>query len=95
MSCSNWPCAALAAAGPLRQSMGMGGWCVPRHVAGSDFALILWCEAGTGNYRDAGWEPQLGPHVHGGRRASLGSALAWLQRARDVRDGKAADFRGA
>lgn len=71
-----------------------GGWWIPKHIAGADLALILWYEAGTGNYSGAGWEPHLGAHVHGGRHDSLGNALAWVQRARDVRDGKAADFRG-
>lgn len=71
-----------------------GGWWVPRDIAGPDLALILWREAGTGNYGFDGWAPQLGPHRTGGRYQSLGNALGWLQRARDVRDGKAADFGG-
>ena len=68
---------------------------LPRDVAGADLALILWRAATDGNYRFNGWEPQLGPHHHGGRRKTLASALAWVQRARDVRDGKAKNFLGA
>ena len=68
---------------------------IPRNLAGADLALVLWCEANTGNYAIAGWEPQLGPHMHGGRYETLASALAWIKRAREIRDGAARDFLGA
>lgn len=67
---------------------------LPQHLMGADLALVLWCPAGTGNYNIDGWQPQLGPFTHGGRYPCLASALAWVQRARDVRDGKHSDFRG-
>ena len=70
-------------------------WWIPEIVAGADLALLVWRAADDGGYPVDGWEPHLGPHMHGGRRTTLASALAWLQRARDVRDGKARDFLGA
>ena len=70
-------------------------WWIPANLAGPDLALILWRKAGDGNYSIDGWESQLGPHVHGGRYGTLAAALAWLRRARDVRDGKAKNFLGA
>ena len=66
----------------------------PRILAAPDLALIIWVPDDEGNYNFCGWEPQLGPHTFGGRRERLSSALAWVQRARDVRDGKVSDFRG-
>ena len=68
---------------------------LPRIVAGADLALIVWHAAGDGDYAIDGWEPHLGPHTNGGRYAIFAAALAWVRRARDVRDGKARDFIGA
>lgn len=71
-----------------------GGFWVPKHIAGRDLALILWCEPGQSGYARAGWQPQLGPHTNGGVYSNLSSALAWVQRAREVLAGTAIDFRG-
>ena len=68
-------------------------WWIPETVMGADLALIMWHAAGE-SYAIDGWEPQLGAHMHGGRYETLAIALAWLQRARDVRDGKRQNFRG-
>jgi hypothetical protein len=69
---------------------------IPEHIAGADGAFILWRYATDpkNNYKLDGWFPQIGPHIHGGFHSSITSALAWIQRARDVRDGKVKDFRG-
>ena len=68
-------------------------WWIPQHLAGADLALILWHPV-DGRYSIGGWEPQLGPNTHGGHYERLANALAWVRRARDVRDGKARDFLG-
>lgn len=68
-------------------------WWIPEIVMGANLALIIWRAAGD-SYAVDGWQPQLGANTYGGRYESLTNALAWLQRARDVRDGKAKDFLG-
>ena len=69
-------------------------WWIPRHIAGSDFALIIWMRRGDpdNHYAFDGWTAQLGPHTFGGTYPTLGPALAWIETARGVRDGVYSDF---
>lgn len=67
---------------------------VPKDIIGQDGATaILWRSRNDPNYDFDGWEPWHDGMI-GGRYKLLASALSWVQRARDVRAGKATDFRG-
>lgn len=66
----------------------------PRDLIGKDGkTAILFRFASDGEYNIDGWEPWHDGMV-GGRRECLSSALAWVERARDIRAGKASDFLG-
>ena len=66
---------------------------LPRDILGEDGkTLILWREADR-NYSTPGYEPWH-DGMFGGRRSSIHSALEWVQRAKDIRAGKARDFLG-
>jgi hypothetical protein len=67
---------------------------VPKDLIGLDgTTAILWRSKNDPNYDFDGWEPWH-DGMSGGRKRTLASALHWVQRARDVRAGKATDFRG-
>ena len=67
---------------------------VPKDMIGRDgVTAILWRSKDDPNYDFDGWEPWH-DGMAGGRYKMLASALSWVQRARDVRAGKATDFRG-
>ncbi|USN14516.1 hypothetical protein DOMOVOI_00410 [Brevundimonas phage vB_BpoS-Domovoi] len=72
---------------------GVSRW-LPRDMIGRDGkSAILYRPAGYGNYSIDGWEPYH-DFMFGGRYANVETALAWLQRAHDIKAGKAEDFRG-
>ena len=78
------------------QTVAEGGYWLPRDIIGADGkTAILWRAAGEGPvaYAVDGWHPWH-DGMFGGCCAHLASALAWVQRARDVRAGKASSFRG-
>lgn len=72
---------------------GVSRW-LPQDMIGADGAsAILFRPAGFGNYRFDGWEP-ICHRMFGGRYETVESALAWMQRAQDIRAGKAENFLG-
>ena len=71
---------------------GVSRW-LPQDMIGTDGATaIFYRPAGFGNYDFAGWEPHH-KFMNGGRYRSIESALWWMQRAYDIKAGKAEDFR--
>ncbi len=65
----------------------------PRDLIALDGSCcILWRPADR-TYNFDRWEPEFSGWFGGPCRA-LESAFIWLDRARDIRDGKASDFRG-
>ncbi len=72
---------------------GVSRW-LPQDMVGTDgTTAIFYRPAGFGNYDFDGWEPHH-KFMTGGRYRSIESALAWMQRAQDIKAGKAEDFRG-
>lgn len=72
------------------------GYYLPEDMIGRDGkTMIIWRAARDHNatYAFDGWHPWH-DGMFGGCRATLASALAWVQCARDVRAGIVADFRG-
>jgi hypothetical protein len=72
------------------------GWALPRDIIGRDGkTVILWRPAGQGPvaYDVDGWHPWH-DGMSGGCNTHLSNALAWVERAREVRAGTAEDFRG-
>lgn len=66
---------------------------LPRDLVGGDGkTLIVWRHL-DGSYAIPGWEPWH-DGMFGGRYADILNALAWVERARDVRAGRAKDFLG-
>lgn len=67
---------------------------IPEHIAGTDLTLIVWRRGGDpkNQYGFSGWTAQIGPFTNGGMHQTLTSALAWVQRRWDVRDGKCDEF---
>lgn len=66
------------------------------HVKDSQLDWRAECKGGM-TYDFSGWEPFAdGPYgpMFGGRHRRFESALAWLERARDINEGWATDFSG-
>lgn len=68
---------------------------LPRDLIGADGkTLIIYRQAGEGNYSVAGWQPWH-DGMFGGRNTTIHGALHWVKTAYDVRAGTISDFRGA
>ena len=70
---------------------------LPRDIIGADGkTLIVHRVEGDAHnaYNISGWDPSH-DGMFGGMREDILSALVWLQRARDIRAGRAKDFLGA
>lgn len=67
---------------------------LPRDIVGRDGKTLIVYRRSDSEYGIDGWEPWH-DGMFGGRRADILSALAWVERARDVRAGRAKDFLGA
>ena len=68
------------------------GFWLPRDMIGADGKTLIRWETDDG-YAFHGWSPWH-DGMFGGRYQALGSALAWVRRAREVRAGTAANFLG-
>lgn len=71
-----------------------GKYWLPRDVVGQDGKTLIVYREADREYSIAGWCPWH-DGMFGGRKSSYLNALAWVQRAMDVRSGKAKDFLGA
>ena len=85
----------LNTAREVRYTYGTRSEWLPRDLIAKDgLSSVIYRKAGDGDYAIDGWEPEH-DGMHGGRRADILSALAWVERARAVRAGTAKDFFGA
>lgn len=66
---------------------------LPRDLVGRDGNSLIVYREPDRHYSIAGWEPWHDGQF-GGRRESILSALAWIERAKDVRAGRADSFLG-
>jgi hypothetical protein len=79
----------------LNKHSDCGKYWLPRDVVGLDGkTLIVWRPAGKDSgYAVDGWHPWH-DGMHGGCNETYIGALSWVQRAKDIRAGKAKDFSG-
>lgn len=66
---------------------------LPRDIVGRDGMSLIVHRPADANYNFDGWQPEH-DGMFGGRSRDIHGALNWLQRAIDVRAGRASDFRG-
>ena len=64
---------------------------LPRDIIGTDGKTLIVYRKADDTCRIDGWEPWH-DGMFGGRRENVESAFAWVQRAKDMRAGKAKDF---
>lgn len=71
---------------------GTSRW-LPRNMIGKEGDRAIFYEPADDTYDFAGWSPYH-TGMFGGRRQNVESALAWMERAIDIRAGREKDFLG-